>query len=123
MKFLNRVLDVVFNIIEYIAEPGRFALFGALLLVFLFFPTSSNNAYIQDHANEVWAQSGFEVVSNRGYTLSPSCSDYGGANRYYLLKRIPDNGMLYNGVLSRWGDEIHIQGVEAVEKGLLANGN
>jgi hypothetical protein len=40
---------------------------------------------------------------------------YGGACVFYTLKKIPDNGILYEGCLQRWGDELHLYELQAVD--------
>ena len=72
---------------------------------------------VKQHAAEVWKQNGFEIVGYQGYALGQggcACS-YGGAQVWYRLKNIPDNGIIYEGSLQRWGNEYHVYNLKAVD--------
>jgi hypothetical protein len=93
-----------------------------VLFVALMFTCSigsiKNLDYVKERADDRWAELGFNVVGydgyNWGYTwwLSPS---HGGAKVWYVLERNPDNGITYTGFLSRWGDEIHMYNLTALD--------
>ena len=63
-----------------------------------------------------WREVGYEVVGYDGYEWgSWGLFGYGGAQVWYTLKRVPDNGILYSGYIQRWGDEYHIYGPHAID--------
>lgn len=90
-----------------------------LCLIFIVISCSARNRdYIMPKAEEIWKQQGFEIVAYEGYNWGQGgvfgCS-YGGAEVWYRLKKIPDNGVTYSGYLYRWGKEIHVYGPKAIE--------
>ena len=99
-------------------EVGMKKLFLAIVVTFLLGGCVSYESldYIKEKANQRWAQMGFEIVGYEGFqwgfTFWPS---YGGAKVWYVLKRIPDNGITYGGFLQRWGDEIHMYNIRAFD--------
>ena len=91
--------------------------FLLILLVLLFGGCSYQNLdYIKEHADQRWEDLGFEVVGYEGYqwgmTVWPG---YGGAKVWYVLNRIPNNGIIYGGYLQMWGDEIHMYQIRAYD--------
>ena len=77
----------------------------------------SNLDYVKERADQRWESMGFEVVGYDGFQwgvtyIHPS---YGGAKVWHVLKRIPDNGIIYGGFLQRWGNEIHMYNVKAID--------
>jgi hypothetical protein len=89
-----------------------------VLIVFctLFGCSSGNLEDIKEKAPEIWEQHGFSIVGYQGYQWGPLGtfgSTYGGAEVWYTLKRVPDNGILYEGALGRWGTEYHIYRLSA----------
>lgn len=73
--------------------------------------------YIKERAEQRWEEQGFEVVGYDGYSMGTGYvfTDYGSAHVWYRLKRVPDNGIMYSGSLKRWGDELHVYNIEAVD--------
>lgn len=92
-----------------------------LLIIALFLLVScsyGNLSDVQHHAPEVWKQAGFEIVGYEGYQLGNwGCfgSTHGGACVWYIVKKIPDNGILYKGYIQRWGGEYHIYCLESMD--------
>ena len=83
---------------------------------------SYNKDYItNDLARETWEKQGFKVVAYEGYSWGCGCVNYGGAQVWHRLKKIPDNGVTYSGFLVKWGDEIHVYGPKALEKAIYTN--
>ena len=76
---------------------------------------SNNLEYVKQHGPDKWRSVGFEIVGYDGYTRRLGYETYGGAQVWWYLKRVPDNGLLYNGYLERWGDELHAYNVKSVE--------
>jgi hypothetical protein len=80
--------------------------------------SKKNLDYVKDRAEDRWSDLGFNVVGYDGYQwgytwwLSPS---HGGANVWYILEKSNGNGITYSGCLSRWGDEIHMYNLKAVD--------
>jgi len=75
-----------------------------------------NLDYVKDNAAERWKGLGFEVVGYDGFMWGFwGFNSYGGANVWYVLRRIPDNGLTYGGYLQRWGDEIHMYHIQAYD--------
>ncbi len=79
-----------------------------------FYP--ANLDYVKDRAEQRWKEMGFEIVGYDGFQWGfvpwPS---YGGAKIWHVLKRIPDNGITYGGYLQRWGGEIHMYKIRAID--------
>lgn len=87
-----------------------------LLLSILTGCSSGNLDYVKQHADQRWKEYGMNVVSYEGYNWGFwGFNSYGGAEVWYRLRQIPDNGITYTGFLYRWGDEIHIYGPKALD--------
>ena len=74
-----------------------------------------NLDYVKDNAENRWNSQGFEVVGYDGFQWDFWVGPYGGASVWYILKKTTDNGVIYSGALKRWGDEIHVYNVEAID--------
>ena len=89
-----------------------------ILLILLFFIAgcgSGNLENVKQNAPEVWKSNGFKILGYQGfqwYEYLPGTS-YGGALVWYTLHKIPDNGLIYEGALLRWGEEYHIYALKA----------
>jgi hypothetical protein len=68
---------------------------------------------IKDHAALTWKQAGFEIIGYEGYNYGGP-STWGG-EVWYTLRRIPDNGIIYDGCISKWDDEYHIYSITAID--------
>jgi len=84
-----------------------------ILFILLFFIVGCGSANLEDvkqNAPKVWESNGFEIVGYQGYLwyLGMPGTSYGGALVWYTLHKIPDNGIIYQGAIQRWGDEYHI---------------
>lgn len=70
--------------------------------------SSANLEEVKKVAPARWQELGFQIVGYEGYRwgqhLAPG---YGGAQVWYTLHRIPDNGITYTGSLQKWGNEYH----------------
>lgn len=88
-------------------------------LVALFFGSCnpSNKDYVKASAAEKWRAQGFEVVDYEGYQWGWGIrgTNYGGAQVWHRLKKVPDNGITYSGYIQRWGDELHVYGPFAAD--------
>jgi hypothetical protein len=88
----------------------------AVALFFLISCTRINVDFVKEHATAIWHQAGYEIVGYEGYQMGGTCGGpYGGGYVWYILRKIPDNGILYHGALQRWGDEIHIYNLTAID--------
>jgi hypothetical protein len=76
---------------------------------------ASNLDYIKKHAAIRWKEVGFKIIGYYGYQWGFSIGPYGGAKVWYILRKIPDNGITYSGYLQRWGDEIHVYRIRAYD--------
>jgi len=81
-----------------------------IICLFLTGCGAGNLDHVKDRAADKWAKQGFEIVDYEGYQLGFWFGPYGGAEVWYRLKKVPDNGITYSGMLERWGDEIHVYG-------------
>lgn len=87
-----------------------------LLLLLLITSCSGNIDYVKDRSVEKWRKQGFEVIDYEGYKFGLyGFGPYGGADVWYRLKKIPDNGLTYSGYIKRWGNELHVYGPKSVE--------
>jgi len=89
----------------------------AVLAIAAFLITGSpgNLDYVKEHAEERWESVGFEIIGYEGYQWGFwGYNTYGGAKVWYNLKK-SDNNIMYNGFLRRWGDEIHVYNLEALD--------
>jgi len=73
--------------------------------------------YVKARAEHVWNENGFEVVGYQGYEWKylGFGSTYGGACVWYTIKKTSDDKITYEGCLYRWGDEIHIYNLQAID--------
>lgn len=64
-----------------------------------------------------WESVGFQCVGYDGYQwgFTPFNTNYGGAKVWHYLKREDAPGVIYNGYVQKWGDEIHAYGPIAVD--------
>ena len=87
-----------------------------LLLLFLTSCGYGNLDHVKDNAEDTWRQYGFETVGYNGYTLGKVIpfTTYGGAFVYYRIKKL-ESDIVYVGSLQRWGDEIHVYNVRAID--------
>lgn len=99
--------------IEDVIKVLTFLFFG--FVAYFLWPTNSNLDYVKQHSSERWREVGFEISGYDGYNFGSGIGSYGGANVWYFLKSVPDNGITYSGYLQRWGDEIHTYRVEAID--------
>ncbi len=76
---------------------------------------SWNVDYVKERSEDTWKSLGFQVVGYDGFLWSTGIGPYGGGDVWYVLKRIPDNGILYGGYLERWGDEVHMYSLRAYD--------
>ena len=96
-------------------------IFAALLilsvLTFLSSCSYRNLDDVKNNARETWESAGFEIVGYQGYEMGPVIpwTTYGGAFVWHSLKRIPDNGITYQGAIYRWGKEYHIYNLTAID--------
>jgi len=76
-----------------------------------------NRDFVQQRANRTWEQAGFHVVGYEGYQIAGGTpgTPYGGAFVWYVVRKEPDNGITYHGALQRWGDEVHIYSLQAID--------
>ena len=82
--------------------------------VFCLIPTALNKESVKENSARVFESNQFEVIGYQGYSFRPfGWFGYGGAHVWYTLKKIPDNGILYEASLQRWGDEYHIYNLKA----------
>ena len=78
--------------------------------------SSGNLEEVKNKAEETFESVGFEVVGYEGFQWGFwGFNTYGGANVWYRLNKIPDNGISYTGYIQRWGDEYHVYGPKATD--------
>lgn len=61
-------------------------------------------------APETLEQAGFEIIGYLGYKWTRL-----GGCVWYTMKRKPDTGIMYQGCVSKWGDEYHIYNLSALD--------
>ncbi len=88
-----------------------------VLVVFCIYCSFRNIGAIKCNAGQTWSANGFKIVGYQGYEPGPFIpfTSYGGALVWYTLKKVPDNGILYDGSLQRWGNEYHVYRLGAVD--------
>jgi hypothetical protein len=87
--------------------------FAILALLALAGCSASNVPDIKTHAAATWKQAGFEVVGYEGYNWT-GFGQWGGCV-WYSLRRIPDNGVTYEGCISKWSGEYHIYSLNSLD--------
>ena len=88
-----------------------------LLCLFILSGCSIGNIdYVKERAEKTWQANGFKVVSYQGYQYGVGIpfTCYGGAQVWYVLHKYPDNGIIYEGSLQRWKDEVHVYNLRAI---------
>lgn len=91
----------------------------SLIILLALFAVGSfgNLQYVKDNAESRFAENGFVVVGYEGYQwggFQGLFTNYGGAKVWYNIESNRDDGILYNCYLKRWGNEIHIYKLVAV---------
>ena len=83
-----------------------------------------NLEYVKQHAEARWSELGFRVIGYDGFNWGDCWFGvYGGAKVWYVLQRnlqtqfgtFFNNGITYCGYLQRWGDEIHMYELKAID--------
>lgn len=101
------------NFWYYYKTPVIICLVVVLLLTRLI--SSANTEYIREHAEARWAENGFTVQGYDGWEIGPIFyGSYGGASVWYKLGK-EGNDITYEGALRRWGDELHVYKVRAID--------
>lgn len=90
---------------------GVIVLLIALLVFGLFKAGYRNVGMVKQHAETTFEQVGYEVVGYQGYEWSP----LGGGMVWYVLHKKPDNGVVYQAAVEKWGDEFHIYYLKAID--------
>jgi len=75
-----------------------------------------NKEYLQENGPAYLESQGFEIVTSEGFQIGlvVPFTEYGGAAVWYIVKRKDDPKTLYNLYLKRWGNEIHIYSIFAL---------
>ena len=76
--------------------------------------STSRVADIKANAASVWRSNGFEIVGYEGYQ-SGSIGDTWGGMVWYIVKRTGRDDVIYNGALTKWGDEFHTYELKAID--------
>lgn len=91
----------------------------ALASLFLWaLPGSPGNLHwVQSRAGSYWRNAGFEIVTPEGYQWGPGGfgTTYGGAKVWYMVRKTNDPTIIYDGYLSRWGDELSLYSFTAID--------
>ncbi len=84
-----------------------------------------NLDYIKQNSNELAIANGLEIVGYQGFEWQYwlPFTNYGGAAVWYTFKRSnvnvifqrPSGAILYQGAFQRWGDEVHLYGLKAID--------
>ena len=78
--------------------------------------SSGNLDYVKEHGEDKFRSIGFEPTGYEGYRFGFwGLNNYGGAEVWWRLNKIPDNGISYTGYIQRWGDELHVYGPIATD--------
>ena len=74
-----------------------------------------NRAWLEPRACDTWRAQGFECVAMEGFQwgVGGFGTNYGGAQVWHRLRKIPDNGITYSGSVQRWGDTLQVYGPTA----------
>ena len=91
-------------------------IFAVFMCIFLGACSYSNLEYVKERSDETWEKAGFSVVGYEGFQLGFTWihPEYGGAHVWYTVSR-DKNGIVYHGFLQRWGNEIHIYNLKAID--------
>jgi|GEM_PF-3087908 len=86
------------------------------IIIWLGIGSSGNLNYVKERSEIRFQELNYEIIGYEGYRFGFwGYNDFGGAHVWYLLKKNPDNGIIYKGSLQRWGDEIHLMQLKAVD--------
>lgn len=66
---------------------------------------------VKSSHREVWEAAGYEVQGYEGYQWGP----IHGGGVWYIVTRKGRPEITYHGYLAKWGDEIHIYGLSAID--------
>jgi len=114
------------NLFWYWTERVLIWLLTILALFTLFFITTINKDYLNDHAEDFLNKTGFEIVVDEGWTAHWTWifdTRYGGCKKWYLIKN-DNSGLLYECNIQRWGNEIHLTHIDCMNGQVIqANGN
>lgn len=75
-----------------------------------------NLDYVKQNAKPFLNESGFEILAYQGYEMGfvVPFTGYGGAYVWYNVKSHGDEKTIYQLALKRWGNEIHIYSMKAI---------
>ena len=100
---------------------GVIILIGFITFISWYTFNSANHLnYVKENAEHRWQEMGFEVVGYDGYQwgFTIPFTDYGGAKVWHILKKsncTNEKCVTYSGYLQRWGDEIHMYNIRAID--------
>ena len=83
----------------------------------LFDISPRNLEYVRQKSTERWMQLEFDVVGYDGFQWGLCfAKKYGGAKVWYVLRKKHSNDdIIYVGYLQRWGNEIHVYNLRAID--------
>lgn len=71
---------------------------------------------VKSNAPRVWKEAGYQIIGYSGYTMGNHIGPgYGGAAVWFMVTRIPANGITYEGYIQKWGNEYHVYNVRAID--------
>lgn len=70
-----------------------------------------NVPWVKEQASAAAVQLGYDIIGYEGYQWRPVC----GGMVWYTLARRPDNGIIYHAGFVKWGNEVHIYNLAAVD--------
>lgn len=82
-----------------------------IVFIFLWKVGYRNVETIKLASTNVWNNAGYKVVGYEGYQWDI----FLGGKVWYLLRKVDDNNITYNGFLSKWGKEYHIYNLKAID--------
>ena len=91
----------------------KYLFIGIILLIGC---SPGNLDYVKKNAEQTFESNNFNIIGYHGYRWGIwGFNNYGGSRLWYTIEKIPSNGIIYQATLSRWGDEIHIYNIEAID--------
>lgn len=70
-----------------------------------------NVPWVKEHARPAAEQLGYDIIGYEGYEWSL----FVGGMVWYTMSRHPDNGVIYHAGFVKWGDEVHIYNLKAID--------
>lgn len=81
----------------------------SIVVLLMLMGCSRNVAFLKESGPQYLNDQGFKIIAYEGYKNSIT-----GGHVWYLLQRSDSPGIIYNGFIEKWFEEIHLYNLKAI---------